>query len=129
MRSYRVALILGAAMALFAPFVPIGSASAQTYGGYQKFTPWLLGVDGSNTSEGFVIRKVFRGYPANRLGKDHSFTLEPGDRIVEVNGYTLDRSVTLQKRLGYSSGKVDIRFWDDRAQKFRTYTGVTLVRR
>jgi S1-C subfamily serine protease len=94
----------------------------------QKFVPWKLGVNGVNTSEGYVISKVREGYPANLLGRDRSSTLERGDRITEIDGQAIDRSWTLQKALGYSSGKIDLQVWDDRAGKYRTFRGVTLVR-
>ncbi len=97
--------------------------------GRYKFVPWRLGVRGFNTNRGFVITGVLGNYPANNLLLNgRPFTLEPNDMIVEVDGEALTRTWTLQKALGYSTGRVDLRVWDDRAGTYRTFPRVRCVR-
>ncbi len=124
----RLAAVSTVLVALLAP----GWAAADdppVVGGRFKYTPWKLGVDGYNTGDGFVITRVFRGYPANNLiSNRRPYTLEPGDRVVEVDGVPLSRSWTLQKALGFTTGRVDLKVWDDRAGDYLYFYGVRLSR-
>jgi S1-C subfamily serine protease len=124
-KAWIAALVMAGALATAA--LPTVVGEEPEYSGHQKFFPWKMGVDGANTRDGFVISKVFTGFPANRLGPNQGWTMDPGDRIVEVNGVPLDGKWTLQKALGYSGGKIDFKYWDDRQGKYITFRGVNLV--
>lgn len=60
-----VGVVLGSTAA---PPAVSGDEPDGGYGGRQQFVPWKIGVDGINTSVGFVISNVFRGYPAGPRG-------------------------------------------------------------
>lgn len=123
-----IALIVAALAGATAAPTAAGDEPTGGYGGRQKFVPWKMGLEGANTTDGFVISRVYAGYAANRLGRDRNFTLEAGDRITEVNGRPINRDWTLQKALGYSGGKIDFKYWDDRKGGFGSWRGVTLSR-
>jgi S1-C subfamily serine protease len=123
----RLAAVSTVLVALLAP--ARAAADPQVVGGRYKFTPWKLGVDGFNTGDGFVITRVFHGYAANNLRLNgRPYTLEPGDRVVEVDGVPVNRSWTLQRALGFTAGRVDLKVWDDRAGDYLYFNGVRLSR-
>lgn len=87
---------------------------------------YRLGVRGWNTDGGFSIKSVVPGSRATRLGKNGAITLEAGDRVVEVDGIKLDEQYTLQDAITASSGRIDLKIWDNRYGKYRTFKGVKL---
>ncbi len=88
---------------------------------------YRLGVYGVDTDRGFRVRSVIVGSRASRLYQGRTrISLETGDYITEVNGDPITRDHTLYEALAESEGVVDLRVWDGRYLRYRTFEGVRL---